>query len=266
MGRALVLKNVNFSENKLDTVQIGDSIPCTGITLSQNSISFTKLGSVTLTATLTPANTTDTLVWSTSDSSVATVSNGIVNALGLGTATITATCGSQTATCTVSVSVSLSPTDLIWDRSIQFNVNKNDFLNNNKDYQKLRTETNDKLWTISYPTSIDSAYNAYSGDEELQQGKYPIRIPNNATTVTIGIAGSAISGITMCYLNSKAHPTYSITGSKGARIVDFPSSNWASHPTITLPTGVEGLDSFVAVVTFKDDRTEMPSEFEVTFA
>lgn len=262
MGRALVLKNVNFSENKLDTVNLGDDIPCTGIALSQNTISFTKLGSVTLTATLTPANTTDTVVWSSSDNSVATVVGGVVTAVGLGTATITATCGSQSATCSVSVSVSLAPADLLAIDGKITGTSKSDFDNNGKDYQKLTTGTTKTIVVVSPDTAQNRAF---TGDDDSYVGKYPIMIPKNATTVTIGIA-SLISGITLCYFDSTKQPTYTITGVKGARVVSIPSTSWSSHPTITLPSDIDGLDSFIVTVTFKADTDELPSGFEITFA
>jgi uncharacterized protein YjdB len=48
-------------------------IPCTSISLSDSSISFTEAGIYTLTATVLPADTTDKIVWETSDAAVATV-------------------------------------------------------------------------------------------------------------------------------------------------------------------------------------------------
>ncbi len=45
-----------------------------------------------------------TLVWQTSDSSVATVDGGVITSVGLGSAVVTATYGSLSATCAVSVS------------------------------------------------------------------------------------------------------------------------------------------------------------------
>lgn len=79
-------------------------VACTGITLSESTLSFTSGDPMTLTATVEPADTTDAVVWSSSNPSVATVDNGVVTPVGEGNTTITATCGSQTATCSVSVS------------------------------------------------------------------------------------------------------------------------------------------------------------------
>jgi len=78
-------------------------VPCTGITLSESAITFSSGSPVTITATATPENTTDDIVWTCSDDTVCIVNNGVVTPLKNGTATITATCGSQSATCSVTV-------------------------------------------------------------------------------------------------------------------------------------------------------------------
>lgn len=82
------------------------SVPATGIALDRTEAwlySNTSPRTVTLTATVTPTNSTDTVTWSSSDETVATVENGVVTAVGNGTATITATAGAFKATCTVYV-------------------------------------------------------------------------------------------------------------------------------------------------------------------
>ncbi len=80
-------------------------ISVTGISISNSSLSLGVGGTSTLTATVTPSNaTTKDIIWSSSNESVATVSDdGVVTAVGAGTATITATTvdGGKTATCTV---------------------------------------------------------------------------------------------------------------------------------------------------------------------
>ena len=80
-----------------------EQIPCTGITLDTSTLSFNGAGSQTLVATVTPENTTDKITWTSDDSGVVSVANGVVTAVGDGTATITATCGTYSATCSVTV-------------------------------------------------------------------------------------------------------------------------------------------------------------------
>ena len=85
------------------TVKVVD-IPATGITLDKTSVEIFKNQTVTLTATVSPANTTDAVTWSSSNSSVATVNeNGVVTGVSQGTAIITAQAGDKTALCTVTV-------------------------------------------------------------------------------------------------------------------------------------------------------------------
>ena len=64
----------------------------TGVTLDKDSASLTVGETITLKATVSPSNATNPKVtWSSSDSSVASVSGGKVTAKGAGTATITVT-------------------------------------------------------------------------------------------------------------------------------------------------------------------------------
>ena len=85
-----------------------DKVKVTSIVLSETSIELNAGDTKQLSATIYPSNATNKSVsWSSSNSSVATVSGGSVKAVGEGTATITcsATDGSGVnATCTVTVS------------------------------------------------------------------------------------------------------------------------------------------------------------------
>ena len=89
------------------------------VQLSQTSADM-KIGQqVTLTASVSPSNVTNpTIVWSTSNASIAIVKNGLVSALAAGECDITASCQGKTATCHVvvsddsSVSITLNETNL----------------------------------------------------------------------------------------------------------------------------------------------------------
>lgn len=99
------------------TVSEKPNIPVKSITLKNgntdvkgkncNTSAIYVQGTVTLTATVNPSNATNkTITWSSSDTSVATVSNGKVTAKKVGKATITAKIGSISTSCTLDVTTS----------------------------------------------------------------------------------------------------------------------------------------------------------------
>ena len=92
------LKDENIACSTLTIVN-----PCTGITLDKDTLTIARGETATLTATVEPADTTNTIVWSSENDSIATVENGVVTAFGLGETTITAACGDKTASCKVTV-------------------------------------------------------------------------------------------------------------------------------------------------------------------
>lgn len=96
------------------TVTVTDStVHVTGVTLNKNSTSLTVGGTEALTATVSPNNATNkSVTWSSSNTNIATVSNGTVTGVAGGTATITVTTtdGSHTATCTVTVAAAQTQT------------------------------------------------------------------------------------------------------------------------------------------------------------
>ena len=80
------------------------AVPATAVALDSTSQKLDTGKTFTLKATVAPANTTDKVVWSSSNAAVAKVSeDGVVTAVKPGSAVITATAGSVKATCTITV-------------------------------------------------------------------------------------------------------------------------------------------------------------------
>ena len=84
--------------------EIGTRVPCTGIVLSADTLSFTTTDTQTLSVVVSPENCTDTVTWSVSPTGIVAVNNGVVTPVANGECTITATCGSYSDTCAVTVS------------------------------------------------------------------------------------------------------------------------------------------------------------------
>ena len=81
-------------------------IPVESISLSKAEAVLTEGDSITLEAEIYPENATNkNMVWTSSDNTVATVTNGKVNAIKVGNSTITVTTedGNRTATCNITV-------------------------------------------------------------------------------------------------------------------------------------------------------------------
>ncbi|MDY3972547.1 MAG: Ig-like domain-containing protein [Clostridia bacterium] len=98
LAPAVAYTNVTY-----DTPQ---SVAVTGMTLQEDKVTVEKGKTVTVNAVITPFDATKKgITWTSSDTSVATVSNGIIKGVGEGTATITATTkdGGFTDTCEVTV-------------------------------------------------------------------------------------------------------------------------------------------------------------------
>lgn len=106
------------SKNATCSVRVS-RIDVTSVSLNHTSLELEMGETAQLTATVTPSNATNkTVTWSSSNSSIVSVSNdGLVKAVGGGTATITAKAGGMTAECKVvsivkASSISLDKTSL----------------------------------------------------------------------------------------------------------------------------------------------------------
>ena len=155
-----------------------NDVAVTGITLNKEAVQL-KVGKTTkLTATVEPDNATDkTVVWSSGDETVATVSeDGTVTAVAEGTATITAGTpdGAQTATCTVTVIAATAATEY---------------------YEKVTSAPED--WSGEYLIVYETAKVAFDGsletldaanntiEVEFEEGKIPAYDEVKAAAFTI---------------------------------------------------------------------------------
>ncbi|WP_242203557.1 endonuclease/exonuclease/phosphatase family protein [Aestuariivivens insulae] len=108
--------DVHFLENDGYTILASTSIvvgntPATGVSVSPTTMSLNTGSTGQLTSTVSPVGANQSVSWSSSNATVATVnSSGLVTAIAIGSATITATStdGGFTATSTITVTTSAS--------------------------------------------------------------------------------------------------------------------------------------------------------------
>lgn len=89
-------------------------VKVSSVSLNQSSLNLTQKGQTArLSATVSPSNATNKSInWSSSNSNVATVNNGVVTAVGNGSATITATAADgsgKKASCSITVNIPTTP-------------------------------------------------------------------------------------------------------------------------------------------------------------
>lgn len=251
MGKALVIKNVDFSTNKLTTVELEDAVPCTGITVSANTASITKVGNTfTLTASVSPYDCTDAVVWSTSNANVVTVQGGVVTATGIGTATVTATCGAYSATCTVSVTHVLTDSDLFFANGYGA-VGADLTLSPPKNcvYEQTNTRYREYLDKSVYTSNPTGKYRALADKATTFPGyaHNGIEFPVGATQVTI-TRPSGASTLSIAWQNNLVESGFYTDRVSFASVTEWKPTVSDSVYTVNLSTLPSGTNSFVVSV------------------
>ena len=103
-GNATIVAKAGEKEATCSVTVNKKVILVTSITLDKESLTLFVGKEVTLNATVLPDDATDkTITWESSNTSAATVENGIIKGVGAGRSTITATAGNVSAACEVLV-------------------------------------------------------------------------------------------------------------------------------------------------------------------
>ena len=178
-----------------------EQIDPTGISLNRNSASLDSGNTLQLLASLIPNNATASITWSSSDESVATVSNsGLVAAVNGGSATITARVSQSIyATCSVTV----TQAEYIKVASYDFSVGNT---SNTSEYSvdELKTRFNDSDVTggglSDIVTSVGSSSKVYAGYSNYYnyglkfgtssaQGNFTVALNREVNRVVVKTAG-----------------------------------------------------------------------------
>lgn len=209
-----VFGNVGQPGNTSTTDSLQQSnISCKEITLGTLAISFDQAGQTqVLNVTVSPADTTDAIVFSSSDEAVATVGNdGKITAVGNGRAIIKVTCGRVTAECVVeckieeskttepTIPTTTSPTEPTTDPTEpettvgtveEFRLNRKDITFRNKD----------ESWML-YDGSLAVSSITWSSDNEsvatIKNGRV-VAVGEGVTTVYGEYNGNKVGCIIRC--------------------------------------------------------------------
>lgn len=204
MSKALVIKGANFLANKVETINLTEIVPCTGIAISKNSIAFTEIGATdTISVTVTPDNTTESVIWVSSNEDVATVSNGIVTCVGVGNATITVSCGTQIATCAVTSTVTMVLND--YDNGFGL-VGTN--LSTGADYVAVNPADRQRVYCLK--SNVLDGYQVFSDDDLLN--RYPYPLPRNTHYIDVAFSDDGLRLPYITLVDSQQAHTYVVSG------------------------------------------------------
>ena len=155
--------------------------------MDNSSLIFDDTTAQTLTATIEPGDCTQAVTWDSSDSNVATVSNGVVTPKAKGTCTITASCGDYSVTCDVTVNVENTEETYI-KKDITWATGGYLVTYNGKKYNSNSTgfNTPDWLW-------YNSSSNLYINDVA---GAYVFVVYHDSSANVIGVQVIQTTGIT----------------------------------------------------------------------
>ena len=231
MSKVLIIYGANFAANKVETIELVDPIPCTGILISPTTKSFTTLGETQqIIPTVTPAYTTDTIHYTSSNTDIATVSDsGLITSVGVGSATITVTCGEQSATCTITSTVEIDLDAIGYAvNGKYYGESMNLSADPPKNYINISSGVRGRIY---YSTTEYGDYRIFYGT--ANDGKYAIPLPKGATSVTITAPEGLRQRTFFILANMNEKQTYA-TGADGncaLGIASYLSVSGTSYPT-----------------------------------
>lgn len=205
-----------------EIADMASPVPCTGITLSESSLTFTDFGTHQLFASVQPEDCTQVVRWSSSDETVATVNqNGLVTLLANGTTTITATCGSYSATC----SITMAYDEYGWSSLPQYDVNETTGeIVSGSSYKSNPIPVSNGVWVLQNATGSNFNYlkvAVYDSDDNFI---YAFR---QTTNVVAPLYADIFED--GCYVVLIAYPKTS--GAKPAQYLSFTKTDnvWGSY-------------------------------------
>ena len=238
------------------------SIPATSVVLSASTLNFYTLNTTqTLTATVYPDGSSDTVTWSSSNTSVATVSDGVVTALTYGTATITATAGSVSATCSILVAQA-SLVSISADYTQSGTVYSTDSLDSLKSDLVVKAQ-----WSDSSESTLQSSDYTLSGTLTAGTSTITVTYVDKTATFTVTVTENTVSSISAVFTQGSAviYPddsldtlkqylvvtaTYSDTSSATVPSTDYTLSGTLTAGTSTITATYGGkTDTFTVTVT-----------------
>lgn len=240
MSKAIIIKGADFSENYVTRISIV-GVPCTGIQFAQSEITISSGETATVEYTVTPQDTTDPVIWESSDTSVVTVNKGVLTVVGIGIATITATCGNYSASAEVTTSVA--------------------YIQNYQFYSLSHAEGK----TFCSSSAVMSRLSALGGGSQASQYNfpsnqiYPIVLPSKTARIKIDIADTSLfyNDATSVIQWMENSPCGDSNFPNAATYVDTENFNPKTMPALfNVPSGADAVGITFVLIARQADGTD----------
>ena len=244
--------SLNISDGKTLTVNGGELTgdvtgtviyKVTGVSLDKTSLTLDVGKSDTLTATVEPEKATNkNVTWESSNTSVATVENGVVTAVGAGSTTIKATVDGKSAECSVTVNAATVPVTGV-------SLNKNTL--------ELYTGKRETLIATVEPSDATNPAVNWSSDKPevatVEGGTVTAKAAGTATITVTTVDGgfTAICTVTVRPDIPPANPNYRITveATQGGTVTADPTAAKAGATVTLTPVPDRGYQVGTVAVT-----------------
>lgn len=213
MAKTLVIKGADFSNHYVEQVSFLD-IPCTGLSLNKSETILENTTSTEeLIATVTPANTTDIVIWVSSNPDIVKVDGGVISVTGIGSATITAQCGEYSAECSVTTSGVVD---------FAYSLGAWATCENSRNYVALNSTSATNGFLVGETSGI-----YHATDLEPTGGwLYPIKVPKNATSIAVRCLSMYYGVATIAFTNSNVESTVSGTVAYSSYLSGTNDTGW----------------------------------------
>ena len=274
--------NVGSSDRYWAEILVADydfnEVDATGISLNKKTAEVMVGSTLTLNATITPENSTETVVWESSDPTVATVAKGIVTPLAVTeekTVTITAKTsgGAYSDTCTVTVKPLPTVLDeVVWDFTIKDGNQAGAVLLSETETFKDGTELNGKTGFARGTTAQKLiVVDASKGKLSVRRGNGDAQF-NTGTSLKVPVSAGSVLTVTGRG-NSGERNTYTVNGiSNDENTVSYTADSAGYVEIVAVAndylykisvTNVKIADTHLAPATLKNSPVESMS-FEET--
>ena len=258
------------------TVNAPQTVPVTGVTLDKAELTLEKGSTGTLEAKVEPSDATNkNVTWSSSNSEVATVDNGVVTAVSAGEAIITVTTedGAKTATCKVTVNapqtvpvtgVTLDKAELTLEKGSTGTLTATVAPQNATNNTVTWSSSNPEFVTVANGTVTAVSAGTATITVTTADGNHKATCTVTVIPKTVQVSGIQVQGSASVYVGGSTKLTATVTPTNATNQKVTWSSNNESVATVGTDGTVTAVSAGTATITVTTEDGQKTAACTVT--